>query len=168
MCNPSSILRIEIIKRDEIAYSNSWIRGEHMDMTKWKPMEACQFNVGYGDLVNGGYFMLPMMLLLNLNSKLLGIEKPVLEKSYPGSTSIVKHAHRTLACTESFLPYEISIKREGVKSIGFTDLDGMLRQNAGPKYGTFSAHPIIDPNTGEMFFFSKNGGPDSLPHVAYG
>ena len=58
--------------------------------------------------------------------------------------------------------------QQGVKSIGFTDLDGMLLQNKGPKYGTFSAHPIIDPDTGEMFFFSKNGGPDSLPQIAYG
>ena len=167
-CNTSSVSRIEILVGHEIAYSNSWIRGEHFDMTKWKPMEECQYTVSYGDLVNGGYFMLPKMLLLNLKLKLLGKQKPVLEKSYPGSTSIVKHAHRILACTESFLPYEIRITREGVESIGFTDLDGMLRQDVGPKYGTFSAHPIIDPNTGEMYFFSRNGGPDALPHVAYG
>ena len=54
-------------------------------------------------------------------SQLYGIfilEPPVFEKSMPGSTSVVKHAHRTLTSTESWLPYEIRIKREGVQSIG--------------------------------------------------
>ena len=46
------------------------------------------------------------------------LEPPVFEKSQPGSTSVVKHAHRTLTSTESWLPYEIRIKREGVQSIG--------------------------------------------------
>ena len=137
-------------------------------MTSWKPMQKCTYAVYFGDMVTGGYFTIPRMLLLKLKLKLLGIQKPILEKSYPGSTSIVKHAHRTLACTESFLPFEIKIKRDGIESIGFTDLDGMLKHDVGPQYGTFSAHPITDPNTGEMFFFSRNGGPDSLPQVAYG
>ena len=81
---------------------------------------------------------------------------------------MVKHGNRVLTCTESYLPFEIEIGKGGVKSVGFTDLDGMLVQTTGPKYGTFSAHPIIDPDTKEMFFFSKNGGPDSLPQVAFG
>ena len=139
-----------------------------MNMATWEPMTECPYSIGFGDIVNGGYFFRLRMLLGNLKLKLLGIKIPVLEKSQPGSTSIVKHADRVFACTESYLPYEISIRKEGAKSIGFTDLDGMLVQSSGPKYGTFSAHPIIDPDTGEMFFFSKNGGPDSLPQAAYG
>ena len=95
------------------------------------------------------------------------LERPMFEKTQPGSTSVVKHAHRLIACTESFLPYEIQIKREGVKSIGFTDLEGILRQDTGPKFAAFSAHPLIDPDTEEMFFFSRNGR-DSRPRIAYG
>ena len=139
-----------------------------MDMKTWKPMTECPYSIGFGDIVNGGYFIFPKMLLTKLKMKLMGIETPPLEMSQPGSTSVVKHAHRVLACTESYLPYEINVGKHGVNSIGFTDLDGMLLHTTGPKHGTFSAHPIIDPDTGEMFFFSKNGGPDSLPQIAYG
>ena len=96
------------------------------------------------------------------------VKLPVFEKSQPGSTSVVKHAHRTITCTESWLPYEIRIKRNGVQSIGFTDLDGLLKQESGPKYAAFSAHPIIDPETEEMFFFSRNGGPGAMPRILYG
>ena len=139
-----------------------------MDMTTWEPMKECPYGISFGDMVNGGYFFLPKMILLKLKLRLLGRKAPIIEKTQPGSTSIVKHAHRTLASTESFLPYEIKITKDGVESMGFTDLHGMLKQNIGPNYGTFSAHPIIDPDTGEMFFFSKNGGPDALPQAAYG
>ena len=149
--------------------SNSWVRGEHMDMKTWKPMQKCPYGTaGFGDIVNGGYFIFPKMLLTKWKLKLLGVELKPLERNQPGSTSVVKHAHRVLTCTESYLPYKIKIGKNGLQSVGFTDLDGMLLQSKGPKYGTFSAHPIIDPDTEEMFFFSKNGGPDALPQVAYG
>ena len=137
-------------------------------MQTWEPMQECPYSIGFGDIVNGGYFVFPKLLLSKLKLKLLGIEMPPIERFQPGSTAVVKHAHRVLTCTESVLPYEIKIRKEGIESIGFTDLDGMLLQTTGPKYGTFSAHPRIDPETGEMFFFSKNGGPDSLPQVAFG
>ena len=52
--------------------------------------------------------------------------------------------------------------------MGFTTIGGMLEQKVhiilgrgvddlhkvGPKEGTFSAHPRIDPVTGQMYFFS--------------
>ena len=139
-----------------------------MDMATWKPMEYCPYSVGFGDIVNGGYFVFPKLMLSNLKMKLLGKKIPPIETFQPGSTAVVKHAHRVLTSTESVLPFEIKITKDGVESIGFTDLDGMLIQTTGPKYGTFSAHPRIDPDTGEIFFFSKNGGPDSLPQVAFG
>ena len=47
-------------------------------------------------------------------------------------------------------------------------MDGLLKQETGPKYAAFSAHPIIDPETEEMFFFSRNGGPGALPRILYG
>ena len=87
----------------------------------------------------------------------------MLEKTQPGSTSVVKHAHRVIASTEAYLPFEIHVKRDGLQSLGFTDFDGMLQQDVGPKFATFSAHPIIDPDTEEMFFFSKNGQVDPNP-----
>ena len=183
--------RIEIIGNQEIKYSNSYVRGDHMDMNKWKPDQICNYGVAFGDRIDGGSYLLWRLQLLNWKIKLLDISKynspiyqqkfvwlsinhffclelPVFEKSQPGSTSVVKHAHRTITCTESWLPYEIRIKRNGVQSIGFTDLDGLLKQESGPKYAAFSAHPIIDPETEEMFFFSRNGGPGAMPRILYG
>ena len=162
-----------------------------MDMNKWKPDQICNYGVAFGDRIDGGSYLLWRLQLLNWKIKLLDISKynspiyqqkfvwlsinlffclelPVFEKSQPGSTSVVKHAHRTITCTESWLPYEIRIKRNGVQSIGFTDLDGLLKQESGPKYAAFSAHPIIDPETEEMFFFSRNGGPGAMPRILYG
>ena len=85
----------------------------------------------------------------------MGLEMAPLEMSKPRSTSVVKRAHRVLACTESYLPYEINVGKQGIKSIGQTDLDWMLLHTTGPKHGTFSAYPIIDPDTGDMFFLLK-------------
>lgn len=47
-------------------------------------------------------------------------------------------------------------------------MDGLLQQDSGPKYAAFSAHPGIDPETEEMFFFSRNHGPGALPQILYG
>ena len=82
---------------------------------------------------------------------------------------MVKHANKILTTTESFLPYEISLSYDKVDPLGFYDFHGMLtNQTVGPSDGTFSAHPRIDPATGDMLFFSANGGPGSLPLVAFG
>ena len=67
--------RIGLVGNREIKYSNSWIRGDHMDMTKWKPNQICPYGIGFGDMMDGGYFMLPRILLLGLKLKLMGIRK---------------------------------------------------------------------------------------------
>ena len=46
-----------------------------MDMTKWKPNQICPYGIGFGDMMDGGYFMLPRILLLGLKLKLMGIRK---------------------------------------------------------------------------------------------
>ena len=48
--------------------------------------------------------MLPKIFLLKLKNRLLGVKETIMEmkKQHPGSTSIIRHAHRTLACTEAF------------------------------------------------------------------
>ena len=89
---------------------------------------------------------------LKLKNRLLGVKETIMEmkKRYPGSTSIIRRAHRTLACTEVFLPYEILIKRDGIDSIGFTDFDSFL-QSEGSRYVPFPIHPRIDPVTKELY-----------------
>jgi carotenoid cleavage dioxygenase-like enzyme len=70
------------------------------------------------------------------------------------NTSVVWHAGRLLALKEAALPYEldpVTLETRGVYTF-----DGALRGR------TFTAHPKIDPLTGEMIAFSYNssGRPD--------
>ena len=137
-----------------------------MNMSTWKPLRKCPYSVEYGDIINGGFLLNSKIFLLKLKNRLLGVKEPITEKRYPGSTSIIRHAHRTLACTEVFLPYEILIKRDGVDSIGFTDFDGFLQQSQG--YVPFAAHPRVDPVTKELYFVSRNKNPVPLPQLFFG
>ena len=115
-------------------------------------MRKCPYRVAYGDIINGGFLLPPKIFLLKLKNRLLGVKETIMEmkKRYPGSTSIIRRAHRTLACTEVFLPYEILIKRDGIDSIGFTDFDSFL-QSEGSRYVPFPIHPRIDPVTKELY-----------------
>jgi carotenoid cleavage dioxygenase len=62
----------------------------------------------------------------------------------PANTHIVRHAGRWLALWEGGLPTEVT---PGLDTIGEYDFDGRLR-------GAMTAHPRLDPFTGEMLFFS--------------
>jgi len=68
------------------------------------------------------------------------------------NTSIVHHAGRLLALEEAHLPIEMGI--DGLATLGATDAGGGL-------HGPFTAHPKIDPASGQMLFFGY-GTPDWL------
>jgi carotenoid cleavage dioxygenase-like enzyme len=59
------------------------------------------------------------------------------------NTSVVAHANRIYALVETALP---TLIRPDLSTVGAFDFGGWLK-------GTFSAHPKIDPATGEMHFF---------------
>jgi carotenoid cleavage dioxygenase len=59
------------------------------------------------------------------------------------NTSVVRHAGRILALVEVNLPTQVS---SDLSTLGPFDFDGRLA-------GSFTAHPKIDPATGEMLFF---------------
>lgn len=70
------------------------------------------------------------------------------------ATSVYAHAGRILALQEVNLPFEIS---PDLKTIGAYDFDGALKT-------MMTAHPKIDPATGEMLFLSNSPIP---PHLTY-
>ena len=70
------------------------------------------------------------------------------------NTHIVRHAGRMLALWEQGLPTEVD--RE-LATVGEWDFNGELQ-------GAMTAHPRLDPRTGEMFFFSYNLFP---PYLTY-
>ncbi|MEZ4887542.1 MAG: carotenoid oxygenase family protein [Chitinophagales bacterium] len=74
-----------------------------------------------------------------------------------GNTGLVWHHNRFLALYEAGMPYEI--KLPSLETVGEYDFD--------KHWDTcFSAHPRIDPKTGEMFGFKCN--PISAPFLEYG
>jgi carotenoid cleavage dioxygenase-like enzyme len=75
------------------------------------------------------------------------------------NTNIVFHAGRLLALEEEHLPTEI--EPGTLKTRGYCDFAGGLR-------GPFTAHPKIDPATGEMVFFGYNASGRMTPTLSFG
>ncbi|MGH7899822.1 MAG: carotenoid oxygenase family protein, partial [Candidatus Binatia bacterium] len=75
-----------------------------------------------------------------------------------GNTNIVAHAGKLLALVESSLPTEL--RPQTLETIGLYDFGGRLG-------GAMTAHPKIDPRSGEMLFFGYSPFPPYLQyHVA--
>lgn len=72
----------------------------------------------------------------------------------PANTHIVRHAGRYLALWEGGLPTEVTAS---LATVGEYDFDGRLK-------GAMTAHPRLDPRTGEMLFF---GYSLFAPHLRY-
>lgn len=70
------------------------------------------------------------------------------------NTSVVAHAGRVLSLAEVGLPYELTPELE---TIGRYDFDGRL-------HAPMTAHPKIDPATGEMFLISFGPTPPFLQY----
>ena len=75
------------------------------------------------------------------------------------NTNIVFHGGRLLALEEGHLPTEIEPGTLATR--GSLNYDGRI---AGP----FTAHPKIDPATGEMMFFGYNAGGPFSPLLSFG
>ncbi len=75
------------------------------------------------------------------------------------NTNIIFHAGRLLALEEGHLPTEI--EPGTLKRLGYCDYGKSI---AGP----FTAHPKIDPVTGEMVFFGYNAAGPLTPALSFG
>ena len=75
------------------------------------------------------------------------------------NTNIIFHAGRLLALEEAHLPTEIEPGTLATR--GYCNYGGGI---AGP----FTAHPKIDPVTGEMVFFGYNAGGPFTPTISFG
>lgn len=74
-----------------------------------------------------------------------------------GSVNVIRHAGRILALSEAGLPYELTRELETVRQYDYED---RLRSS-------MTAHPKLDPITGELFFFGYDVGEVPLRyHVA--
>ena len=111
---------------DQVSYRNRWVRSRGL-----------MAEVGLGRAVYpglGDVMSFP-------DPALVGDAGPV---KNPANTHIVRHAGKYLALWEGGLPTEVTA---GLDTIGEHNFDGKLR-------GGMTAHPRLDPRTGEMFFFA--------------
>jgi carotenoid cleavage dioxygenase-like enzyme len=76
------------------------------------------------------------------------------------NTNIVWHAGKLFALEEAHRPF--AIDPETLASLGYWDFAGAF------KGARFTAHPKIDPETGEMVFFAYSTGGFFSPMLAYG
>ena len=75
------------------------------------------------------------------------------------NTNIIFHGGRLLALEEGHLPTEI--EPGTLETLGYCNYNGSI---AGP----FTAHPKIDPVTGEMMFFGYNAAGPLTPALSFG
>ncbi len=74
------------------------------------------------------------------------------------NTHIVSHAGRLLALEEASPPFEL--EADTLRSLGSWDFDGKLP-------GHMTAHPKVDPKTGELHFFAYGVGGFGAPGLGY-
>nr|XP_017255823.1 PREDICTED: carotenoid 9,10(9',10')-cleavage dioxygenase 1-like isoform X1 [Daucus carota subsp. sativus] len=99
--------------------------------------------------------------LLMLNMQMLRRKLNVLDMSYgygTANTAMIYHHGKLLALSEVDKPYAIKVLEDGdLQTLGLVDYDKRLTH-------PFTAHPKIDPYTGEMFTFGYAHTP---PFVTY-
>eukprot|EP00899_Mesostigma_viride_P017272 jgi/Mesvir1/25546/Mv01788-RA.1 len=112
------------------------------------------FNVKVGDM-----FGVPGLLRVMLDKwrRHIGLVDP--ESSQNGNISIVFHAGQLMALNENDLPYIIELHNNGsLRTVGLERFQGRLTHS-------FTAHPKIDPQTGEMFIIGYDM--EKAPYLHY-
>jgi carotenoid cleavage dioxygenase len=99
--------------------------------------------------------------LLVVNIQMLRAKLKVLDMSYgggTGNTAMIYHHGKLLALSEGDKPYVLKVLEDGdLQTLGLLDYDKRLTHN-------FTAHPKVDPFTGEMFTFGYSHTP---PYITY-
>jgi carotenoid cleavage dioxygenase-like enzyme len=99
--------------------------------------------------------------LLMVNMQMLRGKLKVLDVSYgtgTANTALVYHHGKLLALSEADKPYALKVLEDGdLQTLGMLDYDNRLAHS-------FTAHPKVDPFTGEMFTFGYSHTP---PYITY-
>ncbi|XP_070674045.1 carotenoid 9,10(9',10')-cleavage dioxygenase 1-like isoform X2 [Malus domestica] len=139
------------IKDGKATYVSRYVRTSHLKQEEY--FGASKF-MKIGDLK--GFLGLFMMNLQMLREKL-----KILDMSYgfgTGNTALIYHHGKLLALHEADKPYVLKVMEDGdLQTVGLLDYDKRLTHS-------FTAHPKVDPFTGEMFTFGYSPTP---PYVTY-
>lgn len=111
---------------DGVSYKNRWIRSKGLG----------------AELRNGQAVYSGLSEVMHFPGReLTGDAGPI---KNPANTHIIGHAGRLLALWEGGVPTEVTA---ALDTVGEFDFDGKL-------VGAMTAHPRLDPSTGELFFFA--------------
>ncbi|XP_062115352.1 carotenoid 9,10(9',10')-cleavage dioxygenase 1-like [Humulus lupulus] len=139
------------IKDGKATYVSRFVRTSRLKQEEY--FGGAKF-MKFGDLK--GIFGLLMLNLYMLREKF-----KVLDLSYgsgTANTALVYHHGKLLALNEGDKPYVLKVLEDGdLQTLGMLDYDKRLTHS-------FTAHPKIDPDTGEMFTF---GYSQTLPYITY-
>ncbi|XP_022953564.1 carotenoid 9,10(9',10')-cleavage dioxygenase 1 isoform X2 [Cucurbita moschata] len=139
------------IKDGKATYVSRYVRTSRLKQEEY--FGGAKF-MKIGDLK--GFFGLVMVNMQILRAKL-----KVLDVSYgtgTGNTALIYHHGKLLALSEADKPYVIKVLEDGdLQTLGLLDYDKRLTHS-------FTAHPKVDPVTGEMFTFGYSHTP---PYVTY-
>ncbi|KAK4540906.1 hypothetical protein RGQ29_031811 [Quercus rubra] len=99
--------------------------------------------------------------LLMVHMQILRTKLKVLDATYgngTANTAMVYHHGKLLALSEADKPYAVKVLEDGdLQTLGMLDYDKRLSHS-------FTAHPKVDPFTGEMFTFGYSHTP---PYITY-
>jgi carotenoid cleavage dioxygenase len=132
---------------DGMLHGAEFLDGRVIYRNRWVRSRGLQAEIALGRAVYPGL----SDVMNRPDVALVGDAGPVKNRA---NTHIVRHAGKLFALWEQGLPTEIA---PDLGTIGEWNFAGKLR-------GAMTAHPRIDPRTGEMFFFSYNLFP---PYLTY-
>ncbi|KAJ4905133.1 hypothetical protein Rs2_19084 [Raphanus sativus] len=139
------------IKDGKATYVSRYVKTSRLKQEEF--FGAAKF-MKIGDLK--GFLGLLMVYLQQLRTKL-----NVLDVSYghgTANTALVYHHGKLLALSEADKPYVVKVLEDGdLQTLGMMDYDKRLTHS-------FTAHPKVDPATGEMFTFGYSQTP---PYLTY-
>ncbi|XP_058006907.1 carotenoid 9,10(9',10')-cleavage dioxygenase 1 isoform X1 [Hevea brasiliensis] len=99
--------------------------------------------------------------LLMVSMQMLRAKLKLLDMSYgqgTANTALIYHHGKLLALQEADKPYVVKVMEDGdLQTVGLLDYDKRLKHS-------FTAHPKVDPITGEMFTFGYSHEP---PYITY-
>ncbi|KAM7472514.1 hypothetical protein LguiA_010697 [Lonicera macranthoides] len=139
------------IKDGKVTYVSRYVRTSRLKQEEF--FGGAKF-MKIGDLK--GLFGLLMVNVQTLRAKL-----GILDVSYgtgTANTSLIYHHGKLMALSEADKPYVLKVMEDGdLETIGMLNYDKRLLHS-------FTAHPKVDPFTGEMFAFGYSNKP---PYVTY-
>lgn len=138
------------IKDGRASYSNAYVRGRRFLIER---MLGREVYTSMGELVTGGRAALSKIEWLQRQFQEGAL--PDLRMSGTGlGTAIQYHDGRLYAFNEAGYPFRLDVRREGERVV--IDGSGEHCTWGGRLPGPFSAHPAIDPDTGDMFSVATN------------